>query len=139
MRIRQYEAGTPIADIAQETGLSTQWVYTKIGRHRSEPKTDRDRHHLEAMRRELIRAETDLMCGNVEGSVKRMRALAMLIKLESEFNQCGDAATGTPVEADDFTDAKVELERRLARLRAASAGKSLAELGYEEPSEGVSE
>lgn len=137
MLVRQYEAGSSIPDISTETGLSESWVYAKVRRHAVEPKEDRRRHHLEALRRELMRAEALLITGGVDAAVKRMRALNMLMKIENEFSQASNAAPDLAVEAEDFAHAKAELERRLDRLRTASAGKSLSELGYTEPGSGL--
>ncbi|MEE2527051.1 hypothetical protein V0U79_11790 [Hyphobacterium sp. HN65] len=124
--VRQYEAGTSVADIMDRTGLSDSWVRHQIGRYRKAGPADRAEAHLEALRRELIRAETVLMEGSVDAAVKRMRALNMLVKLENDLGRAIRPDRELPAEADDFDDPRAELERRINRIRAAREGKSIS-------------
>jgi DNA-binding Lrp family transcriptional regulator len=123
--IRQYEAGRHIADIAAATGLSESWVRHKIWRHSKEDFATRNRHHMEALRRELIRAEADLMKGGVDKAVKQMRALNMLVKLEKELQRVSRPELMPAPEAEDIADVRAEIERRFDRLRAARDTKQL--------------
>jgi len=125
MLIRQYEAGRHIEDIVAATGLSESWVRHKIWRHSKEEPATRARHHLEALRRELIRAETELMNGAVDRAVKHMRALNMLVKLEKELKRAAMTENTPAPEAEDIADVRAEIERRFDRLRAARDTKQL--------------
>lgn len=125
--VRQYEAGASVADIMERTGLSDSWVRHQLWRYKKADPADRAQAHLEALRRELIRTETILMEGSVDAAVKRMRALNMLVKLEKELNPIALPDGSDRAEAYEFEDARAELERRFARLRAAKEGKSLSE------------
>ena len=121
--IRQYEAGASIADIMALTGLSDGWVRNRLRTHSQDDPANRARHHLEALRRELIRAETELLKGGVDTAVKRMRALNMLVKLEKELKQAAVPADMPAAEAEDIEDVRAELERRFNRLREVREAK----------------
>jgi DNA-binding Lrp family transcriptional regulator len=116
--IRQYEAGATIADITALTGLSDSWVRNRIRTHSRDEPALRARFHLEALRRELIRTETELLKGGVESAVKRMRALNMLVKLEKELKTAAAPEAPAAYGAEDIAEMRAEIKRRLDRLRA---------------------
>jgi hypothetical protein len=130
--IRQYEAGATLEDIAIQTGLSESWVRHQIWRYSKDDAAARVQHHLEALRRELIRAESELLKGGVESAVKRMRALNMLMKLEKDLKQAAVPEPEPVAEARDIADVRAELERRFDRLRVVREAKGL----YCEPEPG---
>ena len=117
--IRQYEAGATIADIMAMTGLSNSWVRNRLRTHSQDDPAIRARHHLETLRRELIRAETELLKGGVDTAVKRMRALNMLVKLEKELKTAAAPEAPAAYGAEDIAEMRAEIKRRLDRLRAS--------------------
>lgn len=117
--IRQYEAGAPLADIMARTGLSASWIRARIRTFSREPPARRALYHFEALRRELMRAEAELLQGRTDAAVKRMRALNMLVKLEKELNQPAVPDLAPANGADDIAALRAEIKCRLDRLRAA--------------------
>ena len=124
--IRQYEAGATIADIMALTGRSHSRVRHQIWRITKEDAADRARYHLAALRRELIRAETELLTGGVESAVRRMRALNMLVKLEKELKTAAAPEAPAAYGAEDIAEMRAEIKRRLDRLRATRETSGLS-------------
>ena len=122
---RQYEAGASVAALVASTGLSSSRIRHKIAECRRDDAASRAHYHREAIYRELIRAEFELLNGSLESAVKRMRALNMLMTLEKELKRAAEPESAPVAEAGEIVDIRAELERRFDRLRAARDAKAI--------------
>ena len=122
---RQYEAGVSVDALAASTGLSTSRIRHRIAECRQDDAALRAEYYRQAMHRELVRAESELLKGSVESAVKRMRALNMLMKLEKDLKRAAEPESAPEAEAGDIADVRAELERRFDRLRAVREAKGL--------------
>lgn len=129
---RQYEAGASVAALEASTGLSASRIRHKIAECRRDDADSRAHYHREAIYRELIRAEFELLNGSLESAVKRMRALNMLMTLEKELKRAAEPESAPVAEAGDIVDIRAELERRFDRLRAARIAKQTSGLSDED-------
>ncbi|WP_421786005.1 hypothetical protein [Hyphobacterium sp.] len=115
---RQYEAGMTAAEIARHAGYTERWIRNRMHLCRQDSPAVRARHHAEAVRRELVRAEHVLLEGNIDAAIKQMRALDMLMRLEKDLTRTIAPDTDT-AETEEIDSAHAELERRFASLRRA--------------------
>lgn len=128
---RQYEAGVSVDALAASTGLSASRIRHRIAECRQDDAALRAEYYRQAMHRELVRAESELLKGSVESAVKRMRALNMLMKLEKDLKRAAEPERTPEAEAREFVDIRAELECRFNRLRAARDGTRISGLADE--------